>query len=142
LLGAAIILLAACSSATDATPVADASLDFESARIRWAASHPSSYGFDFIAYTAMLPSADFHHVEVAGGRVTTVRSQSTGVLVGNSVGFTIDDLWARLITAKSQGESLSHLYFNSAGVPIEVMIGSFANDGGVHYEVRNFVPHP
>lgn len=144
LLGAAIAVLAACSSVTgvaDATDVVDPTLDFDSAQMRWVAVRPSNYGFDFITHTAMVPSAGFHHVEVLDGRVATVWSYSTGggTFASASYGLTIDSLWARFNRAKSQGETLTSLRFSTEGVPLEAMVGSFANDGGVHYEVRNFM---
>lgn len=141
LLGVVLGLLWACSSATDATNIADPTLDFDSAQIRWTTSHPSTYSFEVITYTAMLPSSGFYHVEVTDNRVATVRSDSTGALVAASFGFTVDELWARLNWARGQGDGVSSLRFSREGVPIQAMTGSFANDGGVYYELRNFVPH-
>lgn len=141
LLCAAIAIVGACSSVTgvpDATDIADPTLDFDSAQLRWAAAHPSNYGFDFIVHTAMVPSAGFHHVDVQNGRVAIVFRYPGGEHVDAKNGFTVDTLWARLNAAKRQGESLSQLRFSTDGVPLEAMTGSFANDGGVHYELRNF----
>jgi hypothetical protein len=141
LLCSAIVIVAACSSITevpDARDVEDPTLDFNSAQLRWAATHASSYGFDVIVQTAMVPSAGFHHVDVQNGRVVSVVSYSTGERVAVSNGFTIDALWERLNAAKRQGE-LSQLRFSTDGVPLEAMTGSYANDSGTHYELRNFV---
>jgi hypothetical protein len=139
LLCTAIALLGACSSATE--PVVP-TLDFDAAEARWATSHPSSYSFDYISYSAMLPTQGFFRVDVTNGSVVRVMSYSTGAFVATTAGFTIDDLWARIKQAKSAGETLSELRFSVDGVPLDAMIGSFANDGGVRYQLRNYVPHP
>jgi hypothetical protein len=139
LFSAVIALLGACSSVTE--PIVP-TLDFDAAQARWASSHPSSYSFDYISYSAMLPTQGFFRVDVTNGSVVRVMSYSTGAFVATTAGFTIDDLWARIKQAKSAGETLSELRFSVDGVPLDAMIGSFANDGGVRYQLRNYVPHP
>jgi uncharacterized protein DUF6174 len=132
-LAAAFLLLPACSSGTGPDS------DLEAAHIRWSRTHPTDYSFEFAMATAWFPPSGYYWVDVRDGNVIAARHVATGdpVLVQNA--FTIDDLWERLIAARNRGESLTELRFSREGVPLEAMIGTFADDGGVHYAVRNFV---
>jgi hypothetical protein len=51
--------------------------------------------------------------------------------------FTIDTLWARILSARQAG-TLNSAEFTISGVPTDVDIGEMANDSGVHYTIRNF----
>jgi hypothetical protein len=135
---AASIVLAACSSSTAPQLEADPSLSFDAARARWAAAHPASYTFELDARNAWGTSPGWRVATVVDGVLTEVRLVSTGERLGLDYGYTIDELWNRLATARSAGEAVSQLEFSAEGIPISAMVGTFANDGGVEYVVRTF----
>jgi hypothetical protein len=135
---AAMTLLVACSSSTAPDLVADPTLGFDTARARWTATRPADYTFEFDAQGAWFPSPGYYHATVVGGRLVDLRLAATGAPADLVNGFTIDQLWDRLAAAKSTGEPLTDLQFSVQGIPIQAMVGTFANDGGVRYRLRAF----
>ncbi len=137
LLGVAFALLAACSSVTE---VADATLDLDAAHARWMSTHPASYTFDFNSQGSAFPTPEYYRVEVTNNRITAVTRLPTGEPVVVTRALSIDDLWVVLTSARARGEPLSSLEFSSAGVPLLAVVGSFANDSGTSYRIRNYTP--
>jgi hypothetical protein len=70
--------------------------------------------------------------------VVELRRVETAELLPLAGGFTIDQLWDRLAAARAAGETLTELRFSLHGLPIQAMVGSFANDGGVLYRLRAY----
>ncbi len=132
-------LIAACSSATALADDAEFDRDFDAARRRWLAARPTNYTFDFHAQSAWFPPGDYTRIEVRDGRIVAARNATTGDPQPTDHLQTIDELWAVLVAARERGETLSQLRFNRLGVPLDAMVGTFADDGGVHYSVRRFV---
>lgn len=139
LLGAVVLALTGCTSSTaPGVLVLDPRLDLDAAHARWTALNAREYTFEVQTETAMLPSRGFLRIDVADGRVTRVRLADTGIPVEVVWAFTIDDLWTRLLSARAQRKDLTELRFSVEGIPIEAMVGSFADDSGVRYRVRRF----
>ena len=132
-LAAALLLLTACDSGTGPDG------DLEAAYLRWSSTRPARYSFEFAIETAWFPPSGYYSVDVRDGTVIAARQVATGDPILAQNAFTIDDLWERILDARDRGESLTRLRFSREGVPLEAMIGTFADDGGVHYSVRNFV---
>jgi hypothetical protein len=89
--------------------------------------------------TAALPGRDgYYRVDVRGGSVVSARHLGTGTSVPANVALTVDEIWARILGARARGEPVTSLRFDGDGVPRSAMVGTFANDGGVHYGVRRF----
>jgi hypothetical protein len=128
--------LAACSSATGVDESFDADLD--AARARWSAARPREYAYELSIATVWFPPQGFRRIEVRNDSVVAVRRVETGESLPREHELTIDGIYAQLARARDRGEALSALRFDAAGVPLEAMSGSFANDGGVHYAVRRF----
>ena len=134
-LGACTLALAACSSGTGP----DTHADLDAARIRWVTGRPSDYTFEYATATAALPGRDgWYRVEVRGGSVASARHLDTGTSVPANVALTVDRIWDRILAARARGEPVTSLRFDGNGVPLSAMVGTFANDGGVHYSVRRF----
>jgi hypothetical protein len=134
----AAFILSACTSTTSPELVPDASLTFETAHARWTAARPTDYTFEFDVQGAMVPSPGFAQVTVTDGRIVDVRRQRSGEPLLLAQGFTIDQLWDRLIAARAAGEALTELQYSREGIPIQAMVGTFANDGGSFYRLRAF----
>jgi hypothetical protein len=137
---AATIAVAACSSSTSPLLLKDPSLNELTARAHWIAFRPSSYSFEFIVQSAWFAAPDFARVTVTDGRVSAVRYVNTGEQLPLERGFTIDALYDQFDAARARGESITDLEFSAQGIPIQAMIGTFANDGGVYYRIRTFSP--
>lgn len=116
-----------------ATPTESHTNDVDFAYAQWSGSHPSSYGFD-LSIAAFAPTATTH-ITVANGQMTSALDRS-GRLI-QFPAFTIDTLWARILSARQAG-TLNSAEFTISGVPTDVDIGEMANDSGVHYTIRNF----
>ena len=137
---AAAILLTACSSSTAPVLEADPGLTFDAAHARWLASRPASYTFEFDTFNAWGTSPGPRRAKIVDGLLSEVILLSSGAPLALEQGFTIDQLWERLETARSGGESVTELQFSAQGIPIRAMVGTFANDGGVRYVLRTFAP--
>jgi hypothetical protein len=139
---AAFVALSACMSSTspDSSPelVPDPSLSFETAHARWTAARPTGYTFELDVQGAMVPSPGFARVTVSDGRLVDVRRAATGEPISLAAGFTIDQFWDRLIAARAAGETVAELQYSREGIPIQAMVGTFANDGGAFYRLRAF----
>jgi hypothetical protein len=135
-LATSLVAAVACSSASTPDPTFD--YDFDAARARWAGARPSSYSFELLVTTAWVRPDGFDRIDVQNGVVAAVRHLDTGATRPAAGAPTIDSIYAQLAAARARGEALSQLRFDRAGVPLEAMYGTFANDGGVHYEVRGF----
>jgi hypothetical protein len=135
---AAFVALSACRSSTSPELVPDPSLSFDAAYARWTAARPTDYTFEFDVANAWVPSPGFSRVTVTDGRVVEVHQLQSGESMPVAAGFTIDQLWVRLIAARAAGETLSELQYSREGIPIQAMVGSFASDGGVFYRLRAF----
>ena len=133
---ALLLATAACSSATEPDGTFDHDLD--AARERWAAARPGDYAFELRITTAWFPPGGYTRTEVRDGAVVAVRRVETGEPLAITNALTIDGIHAALAWARERGEPLSQLRFDRDGVPLEAMSGTFANDGGVRYEVRRF----
>jgi hypothetical protein len=75
-------------------------------------------------------------VEVSGGVVVAATDSEGSPIEGYSL--TLDTLWAHVLSARSRGE-LNSALFDWQGVPIKVDWGDWALDGGIRYQVQNFV---
>jgi Family of unknown function (DUF6174) len=136
---AALALLAA--AACDAGPTAaDETFDsdLDAARARWVAARPSDYSFELRVNTAWFPPRGHDLIIVRNGAVASVRRLDSGESLPTANAYTIDGIYEVLASFRARGEPLARLRFNADGVPLEAMAGSFANDGGVAYEVRAF----
>ena len=123
------VMVSSCSSATEPQ---SGGVDF--ARVLWLGSHPRTYSYE-VAVTAFFGTPGSVRVQVSDGRVVSARD-STGQTVAN-FDLTVDDIWDDLLAARARNE-LNSAKFGQRGVPVEVDLGTWANDGGVHYSVRNF----
>ena len=134
---AVLALLPACSSSTaPGELVPDQSLTFETAHARWEATRQPDYSFDFDIQTAWLPTPLSAQVIVVGNQVADVRRGGGSAPL--NLGFTVDQLWDQMAAARAAGRPLTDLQFSREGIPMEVMIGSFADDSGVRYHLRNY----
>jgi hypothetical protein len=129
-LGLTTLLIIGCASST-----APRTNDVAFAYARWSGFHPSSYSFDLSTRSAMLSSPGADHITVANGQMVSVLDPS-GTRI-QFVAFTIDTLWARIRAAQQNG-TLNSAEFTLSGVPTDVDMGTWANDGGIHYTIRNF----
>jgi hypothetical protein len=135
-----LVALSACvSDVTAPDLVADPALSFDEAHARWLSVRPPDYSFEFEAQGAMVPSPGFFRATVLGGRLVEVSRAWSGEIAPIEQGFTIDQLWERLSAARARGEPLSELQFSREGIPMRATAGSFANDGGVRYQLRAYV---
>lgn len=120
-----------CASTTVPLPHTN---DVDFAHAQWLAFHPSSYSFDLsIAAFARIPGPI--HITVANGQMTSAVDASRTPIQFPTI--TIDTIWARILSARQNG-TLNSAEFTMAGVPTDADMGSWANDGGVHYTIRNF----
>jgi hypothetical protein len=136
------LILAACTPST--APVGltvDPSVDFDAARAQWTAGHASAYTFEVETLNSMVPSIGYVRIDVVNGHVSSARTANTGAPVPLTSAFTIDDLWSRLLSARARAVTPIDVHFSREGIPVDAMVGSFANDSGVRYLVRSFVPH-
>jgi uncharacterized protein DUF6174 len=123
------ILAAGCAS-----PAEPHTNDVAFAHAQWLALHPSSYSFNlWIGAFASIPGPI--HITVANGQMTSALDPTGTPLQLSAI--TIDGLWARILSARQNG-TLNSAEFSLSGVPTDVDMGTWANDGGVHYTVRNF----
>src|SRR3954469_17733125 len=127
---AATIAVAACSSSTSPLLIGDHSLTEQTAHARWIEFRPASYSFEFIVQSVWFAAPDFARFTVTDGQVTAVRYVNTGEQLPLERGFTIDALYGQFDAARARGESITDLEFTAQGIPIQAMIGTFANDGG------------
>jgi hypothetical protein len=111
--------------------------DLNAARTLWLAQHPQSYTFEVATASFANLNTGYYRVQVSRGEVVAT-SDPTGQPVANFT-LTIDALWDGVLSARDRGE-LNSALFNPRGVPVEVDLGNWALDGGVHYSVRNFSP--
>ena len=125
------LLLVGCASNSTTEP---RTTDVNLAYSRWSASHPASYSFD-VSIDAFASSNGFIHVTVANGQVVQAR-QPYGA-PDPTFTLTIDTLWNEILAARQNG-SLHSAEFSLSGVPLDVDMGDWALDSGVHYTIRNF----
>ena len=142
LVAASVFAAAGCSSVVAVIDDREFDRDFDAARRRWLAARPADYTFDFHLQTAWFPPGDYTRIEVRDGRVVAARNARTGAPSPIEHLRTIDEIWDRLVAARDRRETLSQLRFNLIGAPLDAMVGTFANDGGVHYSVRRFTVRP
>jgi Family of unknown function (DUF6174) len=95
------------------------------------------YSFE-VETMSMLPRSGFIRVRVDNGVITQALNPD-GERAEN-FSLTIDGIWDAILRARARGE-VNSVQFNPLGVPIETNIGTWANDGGVHYSVRGFARH-
>jgi hypothetical protein len=119
-----------CSEATTEPRHADVDL----ARSVWLASQPQAYSFKVATASSWFPSAGYYRVQVSNGRVVAA-NDPTGKPVAD-FRLTIDIIWDQLLAARARGE-LNSVVFSRRGIPVEVHMGLWAADGGVHYSVRD-----
>jgi hypothetical protein len=119
-----------CSSPTE--PLHD---DVALAREVWLASAPASYTFEVAIATSWVPKSGYFRVQVEGKQVVAATDPTGKPLEDFSL--TIDEIWDRLLAARSRGE-LNSALFDRRGVPVETDMGPWPVDGGVHYSVRGF----
>jgi len=124
------ITLLGCSSTTE--PLGN-HVDF--ARALWLGRRPSAYTFEVATASSWLPRSGYYRVQVSNGQVVAARD-SSGQAVAD-FGITVDGIWDELLEHRARGE-LNSARFDERGVPVEVDMGPWAVDGGVHYSVRNF----
>ena len=133
------VLLAAAACAAEPTAADETfDTDLDAARARWVAARPSDYSFELRVNTAWFPPRGYDLVIVRNGAVASVRRLDTGEGLPTANAYTIDGIYDVLASYRARGEPLARLRFNADGVPLEAMAGSFANDGGVAYQVRAF----
>ena len=136
-----LVALSACASDITAPDLlVDPALSFEAAHARWLSVRPPDYSFEFEAQNGASPSQGYYRVTVIGGRLAAVQRSYSGELAPIQEGFTIDELWGRLSTAREAGESISELQFSQEGVPIQAAVGAAGNDRAVRYHLRWYTP--
>jgi len=96
---------------------------------------PLAYTFEVATASSWLPRSGYYRVQVSNGQVVAARD-SSGQAVAD-FGITVDGIWDELLEHRARGE-LNSARFDERGVPVEVDMGPWAVDGGVHYSVRNF----
>ena len=106
----------------------------EFGRALWLARHPRAYSYE-VEITAFYSVPGYVRVQVSDGRAVDARD-SSGQTVAN-FDLTIDDIWNDVEAARARNE-VNAIRFDERGVPIDVDIGTWANDGGMHFSVRNF----
>ena len=126
----AVLGLSSACQSTSEPRTTDVALAYS----RWSAFHPASYSFD-ISVRAFVSSDGFSHVTVENGEVIDARQPSGEPIP--SFTLTIDALWNEILAARQNG-NLNSAVFTVAGVPLDVDIGDWALDSGVHYSIRNF----
>ena len=123
------VLAAGCGSATEPH-----TSDVAFAHAQWLGFHPASYSFDLSMQASTPPSGPVH-ITVTNGLRSSALDQSATPLEFWDV--TIDTIWAQILSARQSG-MLNSAEFTMSGVPTDVDMGSWANDYGVHYTIRNF----
>ena len=137
---ATLLVLGACGTATTAPLVVDRALTFDAAHARWVAFRPANYSFEFNEQGSWFFTPGYSRATVADGRLVAVRPVGWHQRVSPGEGFTIDQLWERLMAARVRGEMLSGLQFSREGVPVVATVGDHASDGGMTYRLRAFAP--
>ncbi len=137
-LSALLIALAGCEDAT--APSADElSADVAAARAQWLASPRSDYTFEGRIVTVFFPPGPFARVTVSSGQVVSVVELPSGRALERAP-FTLAELWSMIDAGEDlpigDNRHASRMRFDATGAPRQVMIGSFANDGGRLHEVR------
>src|SRR5690348_7473135 len=125
-------LLIGCSSAAT-EPLHS---DVDRARAAWLAEGATSYSFELATASSWFPKGGYVAVEVRGGRVVASVAPA-GEPSPAGVPPTIDEIWDRILDARTRGE-LNSAQFDAHGVPVESDMGPWPVDGGVHYSVRAF----
>lgn len=131
LYSAALIAIFAigCASSTEPHTV-----DVALAHAQWLRFHPGSYSFDLSMWASTPPAGPFR-ITVTNGQMTSAVDPSGRAIQFSA--FTIDSLWARILSARQSG-TLNSAEFMLSGVPTDADMGVWASDGGVHYTIRNF----
>jgi Family of unknown function (DUF6174) len=110
--------------------------DVDVARKAWLAEGATSYSFELATASSWFPMGGYVRVQVDGGRVVAA-SPTDGVSQPVAPPPTIDDIWDRILDARSRGQ-LNSAQFDGRGVLVESDMGPWPVDGGVHYSVRGF----
>ena len=126
-------LLIGCSAATTTEPLHS---DVDRARAAWLAEGATSYSFELATESSWFPKGGYVAVEVRGGRVVASVAP-VGQPSPSGLPPTIDEIWDRILEARTRGE-LNSAQFDTRGVPVESDMGPWPVDGGVHYSVRAF----
>ena len=108
--------------------------DVAFAHAQWLGLHPASYSFD-LSIAAQLSFPGSTHITVTNGQMTSAVDPSGKAIQFSA--FTIDSLWALILSAKQQG-TLNSAEFTMSGVPTDVDMGARAPDADAHYTIRNF----
>lgn len=124
---------AAFSGCSDATGPRHTDVDL--ARRVWLTSHPGAYTFEVATASSWFPRSGYYHVQVLDGEVVIARDSAGQVVQG--FGLTLDLIWEYLLDARTRGE-LNSATFDYRGVPVEIDMGQWPLDGGVHYSVQSF----
>jgi len=113
--------------------------DVDVARKAWLAEGATSYSFELATASSWFPGGGYVRVQVDGGRVVAAVAAVAPGGVSQPVGPppTLDDIWDRILDARSRGQ-LNSAQFDGRGVPVESDMGPWPVDGGVHYSVRGF----
>lgn len=109
--------------------------DVDIAHEQWLANHPETYTFEVATVTSINTNTGFYRIQVSNGQVVAAVDPE-GKPVPD-VTFTLDNLWDYVLAAHQKAE-LNRAVFNEHGVPLEVDFGTWSNDSGVHYSIRNF----
>lgn len=138
---ATLLVLGACGTALTAPElVVDPALTFDAAHARWVAFRPANYSFEFNVQGSWFLSPGYSRATVVDGRLVAVRPVGWRKQVSPTDGFTIDELWVRLVAARTSGEMFPHLQFSREGIPVVAIVGDHAVDGGMTYRLRAFAP--
>jgi hypothetical protein len=121
--------LMSCSAATEPHS------DVDRARAAWLTGKPAAYSFEVESHFSMFPKSGYYRVQVSNGQVVSAVNPDGEPVTDFRL--TIDRIWDSVLAARSRGE-LNSALFDHRGVPVEVDMGPWPVDGGVHYSVRNF----
>jgi hypothetical protein len=123
-------LLAACVTLTEPRHT-----DVDRARQAWLASNATSYTFEVAIATSWVQRTGYYRVSIDQKQVVAAFDPTGKALDGFTL--TIEEIWDRLLDARSNGQ-LNSALFDTRGVPVEADMGPWPVDGGVHYSVRRF----
>jgi hypothetical protein len=128
-----LVISSACGTATAPGAV---SSDVSEARRRWLAFAPTDYTFLSRTTTSWVPlGGRFQFVTVRGGWVVSSVDFITGAPRDTRGQFTLSGLWTLIDHGGDEHRQLAEVLFDERGVPVRLMNGTFANDGGMLYEV-------
>lgn len=101
----------------------------------WEELAPAAYSFEVAVASSWFPRSDYVRVQVESGVVVSARDTADNEVPGYSL--TLESIWDSILDAQSR-DDINAARFTREGIPLEVNLGDWALDGGVHYWVREF----